>query len=96
MLSPNGNTNTVPFTVTAPALPTLTSITPNSGVRGGGPVSVTLTGTNLTGATAVNIVGANITIGSFTVNGCRNANHDDDQSGDQRLNRDPQCDGDHA
>ena len=68
VLSPNGNTNTVPFTVTAPALPTLTSITPNSGVRGGGPVSVTLTGTNLTGATSVNIVGANITIGSFTVN----------------------------
>jgi hypothetical protein len=53
----------VTFTV---AGPTITSISPNSGERGGAPVPVTITGTNLTGATAVNAPGSpNITVTNF-------------------------------
>jgi hypothetical protein len=51
-----GVSNAVTFTV---ASPTLTSISPNSGLRGT-TVAVTLTGTGLAGATAIN-PGANIT-----------------------------------
>jgi MBG domain (YGX type)/Bacterial Ig domain len=51
-----GNTGTQPFTVQGP---TLTSISPNSGVRGT-TVPATLTGTNLTGASAVTITGGGV------------------------------------
>jgi IPT/TIG domain len=50
--TPIATTNTVQFTVTAASVPTLTSITPTSGARGT-TVSITLTGTNLSGSTAV-------------------------------------------
>jgi hypothetical protein len=51
----------VEFMGTATAAPTLTSIAPNTGLRGTA-VSVTLTGTNLTGAFAVNITGTGVTV----------------------------------
>jgi len=47
-------------------VPTLTTITPNSGSKGTA-VSVTLTGTNLTGATAVNVSGTGVTVSAVTV-----------------------------
>ena len=43
--------------------PTLTSIAPTSGAQGAINLSVTLTGTNLTGATAVNVSGTGVTCG---------------------------------
>jgi len=60
--TPNGVTNTVTFTVVAPAL---TAIAPVSGLRGTS-VPVTLTGVDLTGATAVHTSAPNITVSSFT------------------------------
>src|SRR5437764_234984 len=47
------------------AIPTVTSISPTSGPTGGG-TTVTITGTNFTGATAVKFGSSNAT--SFTVN----------------------------
>ena len=64
--TPAGATaNTVAFTVTAPLLPTLTSIAPTTGVRGT-TVPVTLTGTNLTGATLVTFSGTNVACTGIT------------------------------
>ena len=48
------------------AAPTLTSIAPNTGVIGTS-VPVTLIGTNLTGATAVNVSDTDITVSGITV-----------------------------
>ncbi|WP_460504358.1 IPT/TIG domain-containing protein, partial [Hymenobacter agri] len=59
--TPGGTSNAVPFTVLPPA-PTLSSLSPNSGTVG---TSVIITGTNLTGATAVSFNG---TAATFTVN----------------------------
>jgi len=58
---------TVPVTlhVGAPGLPTVTSVSPDSGEQGA-TLEVTIGGTNLTGATAVSF-GEGITIDSFTV-----------------------------
>ena len=53
----------VTFTV---ALPGLTTVSPNSGVRGTA-VSVTLTGTNLSAATGINISGTGVTPSGLTV-----------------------------
>jgi hypothetical protein len=64
--TPGGNTGAVIFTVTAPPAPTLTSVAPNTGVRGTS-VPVTLTGTGLTEATAVNVSGTGITVSAVTV-----------------------------
>ncbi len=64
--TPGGVSNAVTFTVTAPPLPTLTSIAPTSGARGTS-VNVTFTGTNLTGAFAVTGVGALIPVTNLTV-----------------------------
>jgi hypothetical protein len=55
-----------------PAVPTLTSISPTSATRpaaGGAPnvVAVTLTGTNLTGATAVTVAGSGISVSNVVV-----------------------------
>ncbi len=67
-----GTSGAVTFTVTAPAAPTLTAISPNSGPRGSSfftPTSeqVTLTGTNfLTGAT-VGVSGNGVTASNVTV-----------------------------
>ena len=52
---------------TTPA-PTLASISPTSGLRGNS-VTVTLTGTDLTGATAVNVSGSLVTVSGISVNG---------------------------
>jgi hypothetical protein len=73
--APGGTSNAVAFTVIASGAPTLTSIAPNTGVRGSGiattpyypAVSVTLTGTNFTGATGMAVSGGGITISGFTV-----------------------------
>jgi hypothetical protein len=46
------------------AAPTLTSIVPNTGLRGT-TVPVTLTGTNLTGAFVITISGTGVTVGNF-------------------------------
>jgi len=60
--TPIGTTGTVTFTVVGP---TLTSIAPTSGLRGTS-VNVNLTGTGLTGATAVNAPGSpNISVTNF-------------------------------
>jgi len=65
--TPGGNSNGVTFTVVTPPRPTLTSITPSSGVRGTS-WPVTLTGTNLSGATGLAGLGTGVTVqaGSFT------------------------------
>jgi hypothetical protein len=49
-----------------PSRPALTSVSPNSGVRGAS-VPVTLTGTNLTGATAINVSGTGISVSNLAV-----------------------------
>jgi len=69
--TPNGTTNTVTFTVTAQA-PTLTGISPTSGSIGATGIPVTLTGTNLTGATAITISGTGVSHGAITVNAAGN------------------------
>jgi len=61
--TPDGATNTVPFTVLAPSL---TAISPSSGLRGA-TFSVTITGTNLTGATGVTISGTGVTASAVIV-----------------------------
>src|SRR6476661_7942593 len=60
----DGTSNPLPYTYGA-VVPTLTSISPVSGSAAGG-TTVVLTGTNLTGATAVSFGGTPAT--SFTVN----------------------------
>ncbi|WP_326597075.1 beta strand repeat-containing protein [Streptomyces sp. NBC_01803] len=63
--TPAGTSNARPYSYTAvPAVPVLTGISPSSGPVGGGN-TVTLTGTNLTGATAVTFGG--VPAVSFTV-----------------------------
>jgi len=64
--APGGTSNPVGFTVVIPRAPTLTSIAPPAGVRGT-VVVVTLTGTNLTGASALNVSGGGITVSGLTV-----------------------------
>jgi len=66
VVTPGGTTGNVTFTVLAPPLPTLSSIAPNTGVRGAS-VPVTLTGVNLTGASAVNVSGTGITVSGVAV-----------------------------
>ncbi len=66
VVTPGGTTNAVLFTITAAATPTLTSVSPNAGVRGT-TVPVTLTGTNLTGATAVTVSSTGVTASGITV-----------------------------
>ena len=64
-----GTTATVPadrFTYVVPPVPTVTGVSPTSGPSTGG-TTVTVTGTGLTGATAVNFGAGNPAI-FFTVN----------------------------
>jgi len=64
--APGGTSNTVAFTVTIPATPTLASITPPTGLRGTA-VPVTLTGTNfIVGETTVNVSGTGVTVSGVT------------------------------
>ena len=60
--TPGGTSNSQPFMVTGP---TLTSISPTSGARGT-TVTVTLTGTGLTGATGVDVSGSGVTVSNVT------------------------------
>src|SRR6202023_2998945 len=63
--SSGGTSNAVTFTVQTPPLGTLSKISPSSGSRGSS-VHVTLTGTNLGGATGVNAPGSsNVTVTNF-------------------------------
>ncbi len=55
------------FSVVSPPPPSLSTIDPNSGLRGTN-VTVTLTGANLNGATAVTVSGNGVAVNSFTVN----------------------------
>ena len=59
----SGTSNTQAFTVLGPVL---TSITPNTGERGTS-VPVTLTGSGLTGATAITVSGSGVTVSNVTV-----------------------------
>lgn len=67
----NGSSITTPsgsYTVTIPAVPTVSSISPSSGTTAGG-TSVVITGTNLTGATSVlfgSTAGTGVTVNSAT------------------------------
>jgi hypothetical protein len=54
----------VEFSGPPPAPPTLSSIVPNTGLRGTA-VPVTLTGTNLTGTTAVTVTGTGVTVSAI-------------------------------
>jgi hypothetical protein len=65
-----GGAQSVPLTGTGvtPPAPALTGISPASRTRGTPPVSVTLTGTNLTATSAVTVSGANIIVSSVVVN----------------------------
>jgi IPT/TIG domain-containing protein len=63
----SGSSNTVTFTVVLPPVPTLTSISPNSGGRGTA-VAVTLTGTDFTATgTRVSVSGTGIAVSNLTV-----------------------------
>jgi hypothetical protein len=59
------STNAVSFTVSNPGLPTLTSVSPNSALRGG-TVPITLTGTNFT-AIGTTLTVSGLTFTNFTV-----------------------------
>jgi hypothetical protein len=66
--TPSGLSNTVPFNVVAANVPVLTSISPSFGLRNN-TVPVTLTGTNLNGATAITLTpGTGITAGFVSIN----------------------------
>ena len=79
--APGGTSSAVAFTVIASGTPTLTSIAPNTGVRGSGTpttpyypaIHVTLTGTNFTGATGMAVSGTGITVSGFTVQNSQTA-----------------------
>ncbi|HTC64670.1 MAG TPA: Ig-like domain-containing protein [Candidatus Saccharimonadales bacterium] len=62
----NGTSNNVSFVVSNPAAPALSSISPTFGSRGTS-VPVTFTGTNLLTTSAINGVGAGITVSNLTV-----------------------------
>lgn len=64
--TPDGNATGVTLTVVNPPTPALTSIAPNTGVRNT-TVPVTLTGTGLTGATAITVPGGGVTVSGITV-----------------------------
>ena len=64
-----GTSGAQTFTITlpAPGAPTLTSVSPNQGIRGT-TVAVTLTGTNfVVGATTVNVGGGGVTVNTVVV-----------------------------
>jgi hypothetical protein len=65
VVTPIGNTNTLmgAFTVTGPMV---TAISPTSHTRGGAAFAVTITGSDLTGATAVTFSGAGVTATGIT------------------------------
>ena len=74
VMTPNGtsavNAPSDQFTYNAPALPTVTALSPSSGPAAGG-TSVTVTGTNLTGATAVDFgTKAGTSISGDALSGC--------------------------
>ena len=56
-------------TTQLPVGPSITGISPNSGMQGAVLTGVLINGTNLTGATAITFSGAGVTAGGLTVNG---------------------------
>ena len=65
--TPGGMSGVQTFTIVAPPAPTLTSISPDSAIRGE-TVAVTLTGTNfVAGATTVAVAGGGITVSNVVV-----------------------------
>jgi hypothetical protein len=62
VLTPGGTSGTVTYTLTGPVL---TAITPATGARGTS-VPVTISGTGLTGATAITVSGTGVTVSAFT------------------------------
>jgi len=64
VVTPGGASNTLPFAINGPVL---TSISPTSAMRGTASVPVTLTGSGLTGTTAINVSGGGITVSGLTV-----------------------------
>jgi hypothetical protein len=65
VISPTGTSNSVTYTFITAVLPTITAVSPSNGPTSGG-TTVALTGTGLTGATAVTFDGTPAS--SFTVN----------------------------
>src|SRR5208283_4241344 len=65
VMTSGGTSGNQTFTVNPP-LPTLTSVSPNSGVQGNS-VNVTLTGTNFVAGAAINFGGAGVTVASVVV-----------------------------
>jgi hypothetical protein len=63
--TPSGTTATVPFTVNPPA-PTLTSVSPSTGLSGA-TVPVTLTGTNFATGATVGVTGTGVTVSNLKV-----------------------------
>ncbi len=62
-----GTSGAQPFTVNAPPAPTLTGVSPDSGLRGE-TIAVTLTGTNfIAGATTVAVAGGGVTVTNVVV-----------------------------
>ncbi|MBV9036118.1 MAG: IPT/TIG domain-containing protein [Acidobacteriaceae bacterium] len=68
MVTPGGTSGNLTFTTTAPPAPTLTAISPTTGLRGT-TVPITLTGTNLGGATVNTGTGSGITATVLSING---------------------------
>jgi hypothetical protein len=58
--------NSLPFTVVDPPVPTLSSISPTSGIQGR-TVAVTLTGTNMTGVSTITVSGGGVSVNTLTV-----------------------------
>src|SRR4029077_15328579 len=64
--APGGTSNPVSFSVVALPAPTLTSIAPSVGLRGTS-VPVTITGTDLTGATSLTVSGGGVSVSALNV-----------------------------
>lgn len=62
----SGSSSSVPFAVTKPSAPTLTSTTPGSAPQGGS-VPVTLTGTNFTSGATVAVANPGVTVSNVNV-----------------------------
>jgi hypothetical protein len=60
-------TGTVTFTIASPPRPTVTSIVPNAHARGGGVFAVTLTGTNFTTGSTVQVSGNGVIVSGTTL-----------------------------
>ena len=64
--TPGGTSGPVTFTINGPSIPTLVSISPNSGAPGA-TVPVTLTGTNFVAGASVSVNNSGVTVSNVTV-----------------------------